>query len=812
MLNSYLVIAWRNILKNKIYSFVIMLGMVVGLTSSLLISMFVQNEFTYDNQINNSELVYRIGFEVLENGVRVGTAKLAPAVAPYLLKNVPSIKDAVRFYVASGGRSRVVIGQNVFNENNLHYVDPNVFDFFPFEIIQEDGQPSLVRPASAVLTESIAKKYFPDTNPVGQKITIEADKKVDVLVTAVIKDLPGNTHLSTEIMVSIDTLKTLYNPKILDTLADVRAYTYARLKDNESFKDFTTDVTKLFKLYEGSGEVLTPLFTPVNDIHLYAAQTDNEMKLNGDINTVYVYIAIAIVMLFVAAFNFMNISTAKSVRRAKEVGIRKTLGATKNMLRLQFIIESIMLTMIALVISYALASVLLPVFGSFVDRELQISALFEPIFLVSGVVLALIVALFSGAYPAFFVSSFQPAKVLKGEATKGSSGVIIRKILVVGQFKISVVLLIITAIVYQQMEFAKSERLGYNKDQILTMKLPAQLTTQFEAFRNRLMATNGVEAVTSSSRIPTEHLGDMFPLQISGAEYAMYYNLSVGPEFFQTYDIPIIAGRGFDRHRSDEQTIFPTAENPVSHAKMIVNEAFAKRQNWTIDEAIGKHINIQLTENPREPLIKTTVIGVIGDVKFNTVREDVRPAVYVVQPDNFTRASIKVSSQNVGETLKAIESVWRDFLPFESMEAQFLDVRFAAIYHKENQLAKLFTVFVIVAVLLSCLGLLGLVAFAAERRKKEIGIRKVLGASSLNILKLFLSEFLKLVVIANVIGWPVAYLLARDWLNSFVYRIDIEVAIFVLSLIVTTAIAFATVFIQIRGVLRKRACELLSSE
>lgn len=812
MLKNFLLIAWRSLLTNKISSAIIMIGLVIGLTSALLISVFVRHEFSYDKHIPNAEQTYRIGFEVLENGVRVATAKMAPGASPYIMQNVPSVSEIVRFYLPVGGIMRVHKEFSVFNQKNVHFVDPNVFDFFPFERSKGDLTGAFDSPGRAVLTESIARKFFGQEDPIGKTLSLEGTNRVDVTVVAVVKDLVANTHLSTEMLVSIDTLRTIYDDKILDTLADGRAYTYVKLKPSTTFKAFEDELSQLFKRFQGKGEILTPLITKVSDIHLYAAPTDNEMKINGNINIVNTYIAIALVILLVAAVNFMNIAIARSARRAKEVGIRKVMGATKQSLVIQFITEAVVMTLIALVISLGLAHLLLPSFGDAMSRVFSSSYLYQTGFLLSAVAGSILLAIFSGSYPAFFLSNFQPAVVLKGEASKGTAGVMFRKVLVVLQFSISVVLIIATAVVFQQLQFAKSERLGYNKEQMLTVKIPPQMTQQFDAFRNKLKQKQGVKEVVASSRMPTEHLGDMFALQIDGSEYQMYYYLSVTEEFFDAYEVEFLAGKNFSRDRTIDRITMPDAQNLITESRMIVNESFIKLQGWSAQDAINKPVDIQLSLNPQEPLIKTNVIGVIKDLKFNSIRELARPAVYVVLPSSFDRLSVKVDVANLFNAMRDVQSVWSEFLPNEPMEAQFLDVRFDSLYHSERQLSKLFTLFAVIAILISCLGLYGLVAFATERRRKEISIRKVLGATPIIINKLFLKEFLILVLIANVIGWPLAYTITRDWLNGFAYRIDMPALVYIAGTLVTLLIATVTVVMQVGLALKENTAEALRSE
>lgn len=812
MLKNFLLIAWRSLLTNKVSSAIIMLGLVIGLTSALLISVFVRHEFSYDKHIPDAEKTYRVGFEVLENGVRVGTAKMAPGASPYIKQNVSSVADIVRFYLPLGGIMRIHKEFSVFNQKNVHFVDPNAFDFFPFERVKGDLAGAFDSPGRAVLTESVARKFFGQEDPIGKSLSLEGTNRVDVTVVAVVKDLVANTHLSTEMLVSIDTLRTVYDDKILDTLADGRAYTYVKLKPSATYEQFEKELLALFQRFQGKGEILTPLITKVSDIHLYAAATDNEMKINGNITIVYTYVAIALVILLVAAVNFMNIAIARSARRAKEVGIRKVMGATKQSLVIQFITEAVVMTLIALLISIGFAHVLLPAFGDAMNRVLAPSYLYEASFLLTAVGGSILLAVLSGSYPAFFLSNFQPAVVLKGEVSKGAAGVMFRKVLVVLQFSISVVLIIATAVVYQQMQFAKSERLGYNKDQMLTVKMPPVLTGQYEAFSNKLQQKQGVKHVVASSRMPTEHLGDMFALQIDGAEYQMYYYLAVQEEFFDAYEVEFLAGKNFSRNRTIDRVTMPDAQNPITESRMIVNESFIKLQGWSPQDAINKPVDIQLSLNPQEPLIKTNVIGVIKDLKFNSIRELSRPAVYVVVPSMFNRLSVKVDADNLNSSMRDVQSVWSEFLPNEPMEAQFLDVRFDALYHSEKQLSKLFTLFAVIAILISCLGLYGLVAFATERRRKEISIRKVLGATPMIINKLFLKEFLILVMVANLIGWPLAYMITRDWLNGFAYRIDMPTLVYVAGTVITLLIATVTVVMQVGLALKENTAEALRSE
>lgn len=796
MFKNYLLIAWRNISKNKLYTAIILAGLVVGLTCAMLIATFVRHELSYDKSIPEHERIYRVGFQVLENGVHVTTAKLAPAAAPYLKSNIPGVQDIVRFYSMQGNQFRVIRDEAVFNQENVFFVDGNVFSMFPMTFIDGEAATALKEPGKVVLTAELARKYFDTEDVVGKRLTLEGANKVDVVVSGVIEELPANTHLSAQMLVSIETLKTLFASDILDTLADARAYTYMKLEPGRSREQVMTDLTKLFKRFQDVHEVMTPLMIRVDDIHLRAPPSDNEMKLNGDIGTVYVYIAIALVMLLVAAVNFMNLATARSSRRAKEVGVRKVLGATRRQLIAQFMIEALALTLIAFVISAVLAALVMPAFGGLLARDLQFDPLGDPMLFGGLLLVAVIVALLSGSYPALYLSAFDPAKVLKGDVTRGKAGAIFRKSLVTFQFAVSAILIVATIVVLAQMRFAEAERLGYNKDQVLTMKLPERVAAQYDAFKNRLESDPSVKSVSASSRIPTEHLGDMMALQIDGAEYAMYYYLSVEEDFFETYQVEMKAGRTFSRERSGERIVVPTDENPITQAKMIVNESFAKAQGWSPEDAIGKAVDIQLTPDPQRPLIKTTIIGVAEEMHFTSMRQKTRPAVFAVSPDTYGRVSIKVDAGNVDGALKHVNAVWEQFAAGEPMEAQFLDVRFDAMYHLEKRQASVFTWLAGLTIVIAVFGLYGLVSYSTERKTKEIGIRKVLGASNSSIVMLFVKEYSWLVLIANIIGWPLAYLVMRDWLNGFEYRIDMSVVFFLIAGAVTFAIAWATVFAQ----------------
>lgn len=812
MFKNYLLIAWRNITHNKLYTGIILAGLVVGLTCAMLVATFVRHELSYDRSIPHYERTYRVGFQVLENGVHVTTAKLAPAAAPYVKDNVAGIEAVVRMYSLQGNQFRVIRDEAVFNQDDVYFADPNVFSMFPAEFIEGSATTALDQPGKVVLTREAAEKYFGTADAVGKRLTLEGTNKVDVVVSAVVENLPATTHLNYRLLVSIDTLKTLYTAKILDTLADARAYTYIRVEEGRSREQVMSDLQVLFKRFQDVHEVLTPLLVRVDDIHLRAPPSDNEMKINGDINTVYVYVAIALVMLLVAAVNFMNLATARSSRRAKEVGIRKVLGATRGQLVAQFMIEAMALTLVAFVISALLAMVLIPSFGGVLGRDLHFTLFSDPLLLGGLLLVAVIVALLSGSYPALYLSAFEPAKVLKGDVTRGRAGALFRKSLVTFQFCVSAVLVVATVVVLAQMRFAEAERLGYNKEQVVTLTLPARVAGQYDAFRQQLLSDPSVRSVAGSSRIPTEHLGDMMALQIDGAEYAMYYYLSVAEDFFSTYEVAFAAGRPFARERSGERIIVPTEENPVTQAKLVVNESFVKAQGWSPEDAIGKTVDIQLSEDPQRPLIKTTVIGVANEMHFTSMRQKSRPAVFVVSPDTFRKVSIKVDAANIDGALKHINTVWDRFAAGEPMEAQFLDVRFDAMYHLEKRQAKVFTWLAGLTIVIAVFGLYGLVSYSTERRTKEIGIRKVLGASNVSIVMLFIKEYSWLVLLANVIGWPIAYMVMRDWLNGFEYRIDMNVVFFAIAALVTFTVAWLTVFTQAYAAAKARPVNSLRYE
>ena len=796
MLRNYLKIAWRNITGNPLFSAINIIGLAIGLACCIMITIFVRYEVSFDKHWDNADRTYRVTRDFFGNNLQL--AAVAPPIAPLLKQDFPEIEDIIR--ILATGSITLSRGDIRVNEEHMVIADPNIFEFYNLTFVRGDAVTALARPTDIVMTQRAADRYFGNEDPIGQ--TLNLMDQADVTVTAIIEDLPDNTHMSFEIVGSMAAIPLLMGPDQLENWGSNNYYTYLRLPegydpdDLESrFEDF------LIKHWDEDAPSMSALnLQLLPDIHL-TSNRDAEWQANGSIAVVYTFSAVALVVLLIACINFMNLTTARSTQRAKEVGVRKVVGAKRSQLIAQFMGESIMLTAFAMLLAVALVELILPVFAAFLEKPLSFS-LADPKSLAILLLGTALVGLFAGSYPALYLSKFRPVEVLKGPAS-GTGSALLRKSLVVFQFATSIALLIATGVVMAQMEYTRNIDLGYDKSRNLVTSLPffSDPWGTFETLKAELETHPDILSVVYSSRVPSMQNNDGSGYVAEGVQVSMdtvqaLAVIRVDDQWFDHYDVEFLAGRPFRKNelRMDE----PTEENPVVKGAAILNLSAARRFGWTPEEAVGKIIR---QPKSRELIMFSDreIVGVIPDLHFSSLHNEMKATVYT-DPNSGgqSRVSIKLAAGDHRQAIEHFETVWNRLMPNEPASWEFLDDRFDALYRGEARQAQMFGVFSAFAIFVATLGLFGLASFTTERRTKEIGIRKVMGASVKDIVLLLTSDFTKLVLFANIIAWPVAYYFMTQWLNRFVYKAPLAewAWLFVASAAAALAVAWLTIALQ----------------
>ena len=795
MLKNYLKIAFRNMAKYRVISFINLFGLTVGLSCCLLILTYILHEESYDKYNSKASRIWRVtrSFNNKEGIVSLHLGAVAPPFGPLLQNDFPDIQKVTRILPA--GTSPMRYEDKLFNEQNIFFADNNLFGVFDIPIIRGDRTNALTEPYTVVMTEDVAKKYFGDADPINKVIRL--DNRFNFRVSGIIAPVPENSHFHPNLMVSFNTLKdsAIYGEKNLATNWGNNAFfTYLLFPENYPAKSlearFPAFLDRHLASNYGAGNQpsrLTKIYLQkLTDIHLQG-HTDEEIEQNGDSSRVTIFGAIALFILLIACINYMNLSTARSTLRAKEIGIRKVSGAQRHEIISQFLTESVLITWLALILAAGLTFLLLPWLNGLTGLHLSAQVLIKPIVLIPLVATPFVIGILSGIYPALFLSSFQPVKVLKGLFKAGSNTVNFRKVLVVLQFSISIVLLISTAIVFQQLHYMQSASLGFDKEHILTLGYNNGLDKTFESFRTALQQDPHVLAATRSSRIPSGRLLDEQGAQTESGDSLRPVNadikyVGVDHDFVKAYGIPIIAGRDFNRNYATDSTGF------------LINRAAT--------QVLGvKNPQDMVGRNFSYGGVKGKIVGIMGDFNFESMHQAILPIIFTIPSAadaarNYGNISIKIAGADVNSTLAHIEKTWKRYLPEVPFQYTFLDERFQQLYKTEQQQGSLFTTFAGIAIFIACLGLLGLSAFAISQRIKEIGVRKVLGASTGSIVTLLSTDFLKLVAIAALIAFPAGWLAMRSWLADFAYRISIQWWVFIAAGILAAAVALFTIGFQ----------------
>jgi len=793
MFRNYLKIAWRNLMKYKFISFINIFGLTVGLTCCLLILTYIIHELSYDKYNNNSENIYRVT-RIFNNpetkAVSLHLGTVAPPFGPLLKNDFKQIQKMT--VLLPNGNIAFRYEDKLFYENDCYFADEYLFDVFKVDVVKGNPKTALVDPYSVMLKEDIAKKYFGNEDPINKMIRL--DNQLNCKVTGVYKAFPSNSHVHPSIMISFNTLKdtTVYGEENLRTNWGNNSFlTYMVLPENTNIKSLESqfpafinrhmpkgDGNSRFKQSDGTSLTLQKL----TDIHL-RSHLDYEAEENGDIKRVYIFSAIALFILLIACINYMNLSTARSTLRAREIGVRKVVGAQRKELISQFLIESILISFVAIILAFALTALFLPWLNQASGQNLTIQMLLKWQILLPLAIVPFVIGTVSGIYPAIFLSSFRPVMVLKGLFKAGGANISFRQVLVTAQFAISIILIVSTAIVFKQLKYMQNTNLGFDRDHIITMPYSNGLNNTYEAFRNELLSNSNFKNVGRSSRIPTGRLLDAMGSRVRRGDTLAPATLDIkfvaaDKDFINTYGVKVLAGRGFSGVYSTDSTSF------------MINDAAARllgfKQN---QDAVGQQFGYGGTNGE--------LIGVFNDFHFESMHQKIVALVLIPSRGGFFgRISVKISGTDIPGALAHLEKTWKKFQPEIPYSYTFMDENFERIYQSEQRQGSIFTIFAFIAIFIACLGLLGLSAFAISQRLKEIGIRKVLGASTGSIVGLLSKDFLKLVILAAIIAFPVAWYAMRSWLNDFAYRINIPWWIFLLAGIVAAGIALLTVSLQ----------------
>jgi len=773
MFKNYIKIALRNIKKHKGYSFINIAGLAIGMACCILILLWVQDELGYDLFHKSRSELYRVYTEIQYSDGRTNlfTQSYFP-LARILKEECPDVVDAVRY--ASQNWLLIKYGDQSFADDNFGFADSSFFNMFTFRFLKGNPKTALSDKFSVVITEETSQKYFGSEDPVGK--TLNVNNQYDVQVTGVIENVPHNSSLQFDFLLPY----TLYwgpNWTESSSWGGNPLETYVFLPKNARAEEVARKITDIKDKHDppSATERVGLHLQPLNRMHLYA------LGGGGLIRYVYIFSIIACFVLVIACINFMNLSTAKAGTRASEVGLRKVVGAKKTDLIKQFFGESIVLSLIALVFAILIVEIMLPAFNNLSGKSLSLDPSGNITIILGLIVITLFVGILSGSYPALFLSSFQPVKVLKGTFRSGSQRSLFRKILVVSQFTLSILLIISTLIIYKQLDYISNRDLGYDKEHLVFVYMQGDLKTKYESANSELLRNPNILKITRSLQIPSNIASTVSALDWEGKnpdeKVSMNWDI-VDFGYFETFKMDMVQGRSFSRE-------FATDGSEA----YIVNEEAVKLMGT--ESPVGKRLSVFRNEGK--------IIGVVKNFHFKSLHHEIRPFVYMMNPNWISMMDcmfIRVAPDNISATVKYIESTSKKFNPAYPLRFQFLDERIESLYRNEQRMGKIVGYFTFLTIAISCLGLFGLASFMTEQRTKEIGIRKVLGAPVSKIILLLSADFTKWVLAANIIAWPLAYFAISKWLENFAYRTSLNMSIFIISGVLALVTALLTVSYQ----------------
>lgn len=784
MLYNYLKVALRNLFRQKLYAAINIFGLAIGLAICLLILLFVKDELSYDQYHTKADQIYRV---VTQWGFGTDRVHETPInsyrLAPALETDFPELEALVRFSPYGG---LITYDNQDFQEDQLFLVDENVFEVFDFGWKSGDKETALQEPFTVVISESTAQKYFDGDNPIGK--VIQWNDEHELRVTGTFADFAPNNHMEVDLFVSMETGKQVYNQLVLNNWGEGSQYTYLLLPEGmkpESISErFPAFIEK--NLGEGRSEGIAMYLQPLKDIHLHS-NLAGEIQANSDIRYIYISSAIALFIILIACINYMNLSTARSIKRAKEIGVRKTLGAPRMALVNQFLSESTVIALIAFVLAIGLVWISLPGFNTFVEKSLSINPFEIPETYLAFLGITLGIGLLAGSYPALYLSSFDVVKVFQEKVKKGTLSAKLRKGLVVFQFCISTVLIIGTLIIYGQWDYLRNKDLGYNKENLLLVPIPA--VAQYETLKTQLEQNPNITNITASNKRLTNRLSSNLGFKAENYEpnpqdRTSIKIVTVDIDFMETLEADFLAGRNFSTdYGSDDTEAF------------ILNEAAVKMIGWQ-DDPIGKWFETSEFDNGSWATRTGKIVGVVQDFNMESLHNKIEPVVYYISKGWLNWMTLRINSSNTPATIDFIKDKWVQYGSEESFDYTFLDDRIDQLYQGEERYFTLFIAFTFIAIFIASLGIFGLSSFTAEQRRKEIGIRKVFGASVGSLVMMLSKEFSWLVLIGFGLAIPISYYTMNLWLSDFVYRIEIGFGPFILAGGLALAIAWLTASLQ----------------
>ena len=784
MFRNYLKIAFRNILRHKGYSFINITGLAIGMACCFFILLWVADELSYDRYHENANHIYRLCIDAETGGNVVRAPASNVPTAPAMIRDFPEVVNAVRIYVV--GKSAITFGEKQFYEKRVFYADNSIFDVFTFPMVKGDPKSALLNPYTVVVTEEIAEKYFGDDDPIGK--ILKFNNEDNFTISGVVKNVPRNSHFTFDILCSFQTLYSKDRAR-MERWIGFDYLTYLLLADHCDIKMLEQKFPGFIDKYMGAdleagGFSLKFFLQPLTRIHLHS-HMEFEISGNGDIAYVYLFSGIALFILMIACFNFINLSTARASTRAREVAMRKTLGAVRGRLIRQFLGESVVFSLLSLALALIMVELFIPLFNSLAECDLNIDGLFTPVLITGLAGFVLLVGLAAGGYPAFYLASFRPVKVLKKGIQGGISNSRFRRILVVTQFVISITLIISTITIYNQLDFMKNKKLGFNKEQVVVIPgLDDSIQQSLDSIKEELAGLPGVTAVAAASNVPGEAVGKnvFIPEGYTEEQTQLMNHFYVGYDYIPTLGMEIVAGRNFSvKHETD------------ANEAVLINETAAKKFGWK--NAVGKTIRSLVPSEKGMSWRTRRVIGVVKDFHLFSLHRTIEP-LFLGMTSEVGTIVIRIAPGNIMQTMNRLKNKWKELVPHHIFDYYFLDESFDNQYRAEEKMGTLTLSFSMLAIFIGCLGLFGMSSYTSEQRKREIGIRKVLGASVPGIMKLISGEFMILMVIACIIAWPAAYFIMSEWLQDFAYRTNIGLWTFMISGTLTLVIALITVSYQ----------------